>query len=151
MRAVLVAESDAPKYPLIHGVEHEVRTVAHLLESASARVVNDVNAEPSVQSVLNDLPTAHILHMACHGHQEEDALQSCFALRDGSLSIASLMSMRLPHAMLAFLSACETAKGGRNQPDQAAHLAASMLFCGFRSVVGTMWCAIRFNSSRSYS
>jgi CHAT domain-containing protein len=41
--------------------------------------------------------------------------------------------------MFAFLSACETAKGDRSQPDQAVHLAASLLFCGFRSVIATMW------------
>jgi CHAT domain-containing protein len=49
------------------------------------------------------------------------------------------MRLRLPHAVLAFLSACQTAQGSEKQPDQAVHLAASMLFCGFRSVVGTMW------------
>jgi CHAT domain-containing protein len=49
------------------------------------------------------------------------------------------MDLKLPKAMITYLSACETAKGGKKQPDQAVHLAASMLFCGFRSVVGTMW------------
>jgi CHAT domain-containing protein len=42
-------------------------------------------------------------------------------------------------AVLAFLSACRTAQGDANAPDQAVHLAASMLFCGFWSVIGTMW------------
>lgn len=40
------------------------------------------------------------------------------------------MNLNLPTAMLAFLSACKTAKGSEEQPDQAVHLAASMLFCG---------------------
>jgi hypothetical protein len=40
--------------------------------------------------------------------------------------------------MLAFLSACQTAKGDEDMPDQAVHLAASMLFCGFKSVIATM-------------
>jgi CHAT domain-containing protein len=49
------------------------------------------------------------------------------------------MKLDLKHAQLAFLSACETAKGDREQPDQAIHLAATMLFVGFKSVIGTMW------------
>jgi CHAT domain-containing protein len=113
--------------------------VAGIVMSTSASVVNDVHASSMVQSVLEQAPSAHILHLACHGHQHEDPLKSCFALQDGRLTISALMDLKLPKAMLAYLSACETAKGDKKQPDQAVHLAASMLFCGFRSVVGTMW------------
>jgi len=49
------------------------------------------------------------------------------------------MKLNLPRASLAFLSACETAKGSADQPDQVLHLAATMLFVGFPSVIGTMW------------
>jgi CHAT domain-containing protein len=49
------------------------------------------------------------------------------------------MSLNLPNAFLAILSACETAKGDASQPDQSVHLAAAMLYIGFKSVVGTMW------------
>ncbi|EJC97821.1 uncharacterized protein FOMMEDRAFT_162156 [Fomitiporia mediterranea MF3/22] len=49
-------------------------------------------------------------------------------------------SPNLPNAEFAFLSACHTAE----QPhlgtyDEVLHLAAAMQFCGFRSVIGTMW------------
>jgi CHAT domain-containing protein len=40
---------------------------------------------------------------------------------------------------LAFLSACETAKVHKNVPDEAMHLAATLLFAGFRGVIATMW------------
>jgi CHAT domain-containing protein len=42
---------------------------------------------------------------------------------------------------LAFLSACETATGDREIPDdsEALHLAATLLIAGFQSVVATMW------------
>jgi CHAT domain-containing protein len=40
----------------------------------------------------------------------------------------------------AFLSACHTAAiNVDNTPDEAIHLAAALQFCGFRSVVGTLW------------
>ena len=46
----------------------------------------------------------------------------------------------LPNAEFAFLSACHTAgQGPKYALDEALHLAAAMQFCGFKSVVGTMW------------
>ena len=41
---------------------------------------------------------------------------------------------------MAFLSACHTAAGdSKGTPDEVVHLAAALQFCGFRSVVGTLW------------
>jgi CHAT domain-containing protein len=47
----------------------------------------------------------------------------------------------LPGAEFAFLSASHTAEvmPDNGMPDEALHLTAAMLHCGFRSVVGTMW------------
>jgi CHAT domain-containing protein len=60
------------------------------------------------------------------------------------LTVSDIMALRLPNVLLAFLSACETAKGDEKQPDQAVHLAAAMLFAGIKSVVGTMWYVLTF-------
>jgi CHAT domain-containing protein len=60
------------------------------------------------------------------------------------------MELNIKDGFLAFLSACETARGSEDQPDQAMHLAAAMLFVGFKSVVATMWsvgCLLRVESS----
>jgi CHAT domain-containing protein len=90
---------------------------------------------------LEHIHSASILHMACHGTQDlSDALQSGFFLEDKLLPVSKLMELKLPNAFLAVLSACETAKGDATQPDQTIHLAATMLFAGFKSVVATMWC-----------
>lgn len=53
--------------------------------------------------------------------------------------VSELMNFDLKNALFAYLSACETAKGDSERPDQAVHLAAAMLFVGFRSIVATMW------------
>ncbi|EIN12573.1 hypothetical protein PUNSTDRAFT_141242 [Punctularia strigosozonata HHB-11173 SS5] len=93
-----------------------------------------------VPTILRELPNATILHLACHGYQDpKNPLASGFLLRDEMLTIAKLMPISLPNAFLAFLSACETAKGDTNQPDQTVHLAAAMLFAGFKSVIATLW------------
>ncbi|KAG1737293.1 CHAT domain-containing protein [Suillus lakei] len=39
----------------------------------------------------------------------------------------------------AFLSACETAVGDHNTPDEVIRLAAGLQFAGTKSVIGTLW------------
>jgi hypothetical protein len=122
-------------------VVDEALAVRECFTSAGAQVLNKPSAHttiPELRSLLEATP-AHVLHMACHGIQDSEPLKSSFLLQDGRLSIEDILQLNLPHAFLAFLSACQTAKGDQDAPDQAVHLAASMLFCGFRSVVGTMW------------
>jgi CHAT domain-containing protein len=122
-------------------VRDEIDGVADCFMKAGATIVNDASVPPSVSSLLAKLQTArvNILHLACHGTQNKDPLRSAFILKDGELSVRELMRLDLRRAALAFLSASETAKGEQTQPDQAVHLAASMLFCGFKSIIGTMW------------
>ena len=95
----------------------------------------------SVKEVLSHLPSVSIAHFACHGTQSLDKpLESSLILPDGDLKISEIMRLSLPEASLAFLSACQTAQGDIEVPDEAIHIAATMLFVGFRGVVGTMWC-----------
>ena len=94
----------------------------------------------SCMDVLSNLSGATILHLACHGHHDTaNALDSGFVMCDKMLTVTELMKLNIPNSLLAFLSACETAKSAETQPDQAIHLAATMLFVGFKSVIGTMW------------
>jgi CHAT domain-containing protein len=94
----------------------------------------------SVGRVLSLLPDASFVHFACHGLQDlVDPLESALLLGDGDLKVSKIMQNSIQNASLAFLSACETAKGDEKIPDEAMHLAGTMLFAGFRGVVGTMW------------
>jgi CHAT domain-containing protein len=137
---LLVCEASSGR-AYLPNVEIEAGEVLECFEAARARILNTVSFHTSraqMHSFLEE-SSAHVLHLASHGVQETDPLQSAFLLEDGRFSIEDFMRLHLPHATLAFLSACETAKGDKRAPDQAVHLAASMLFCGFRSVIGTMW------------
>lgn len=94
----------------------------------------------SADDVLHHVSEATILHLACHGFQRAGRpLESGFVMQDEVLTISRLMSLNLPNAFLAFLSACESARSDEKQPNQSITLASSMLFAGFKSVVGTMW------------
>jgi tetratricopeptide (TPR) repeat protein len=94
----------------------------------------------TVERVTERIKTASFVHLACHGLQHRtNALESGFYLNDDKLTISKLMELQLDHPWFAYLSACETAKGDAEQPDQVMHLAAAMLFAGFKHVVATMW------------
>jgi CHAT domain-containing protein len=105
-----------------------------------------VNTE--VETALIHLRESSIVHLACHGVQDLNLpLDSGLALTDGRLKISEIMrrpagddELDIKKTMsLAFLSACETAKSDKTVPDEAMHLAATLLFAGFRGVVATMW------------
>jgi CHAT domain-containing protein len=102
--------------------------------------VETLASAATVDRVMDRIQSAHFAHLACHGTQDVDnALESGFHLSDGKLTVSKLMILNLDKAWFAYLSACETAKGDEEQPDQVVHLAAAMLHAGFKSVVATMW------------
>lgn len=92
-----------------------------------------------IENVLPHFRTASIVHLACHGEQKKNPLESALLLEDGRLNVTRLMQLSLDRASLAFLSACQTAMGDEELPDEVIHLAAALLFVGFRGAVGTMW------------
>ncbi|KAF8531369.1 CHAT domain-containing protein [Gautieria morchelliformis] len=93
-----------------------------------------------VEAVVSHLPTTSIAHFACHGQQHpENPLESSLMLHDGPLKVSKIMQQPTPNAKLAFLGACQTATGDKTLPDEAIHLASTLLFAGFRGVVATMW------------
>lgn len=115
----------------------------HLLlriRSDPTKSVAELNQNCSYEDVVKKLPDASIVHLACHGSQErKKPLESGFRLTGQTLTVADLMQLNIPRPFFAFLSACESASGDIDVPDETVHLAASMLFSGFKSVVGTMW------------
>ncbi|TFK35286.1 CHAT domain-containing protein [Crucibulum laeve] len=94
----------------------------------------------TVEKVLSNLPATCIAHFACHGYQDlNNPLESGLILDDGHLKISQMMRCSLPNASIAFLCACETAMGTEEIPDEVIHLAASLIFTGFKGVIATMW------------
>ncbi|KAJ7930992.1 CHAT domain-containing protein [Mycena leptocephala] len=66
--------------------------------------------------------------------------QSALLLAGSSqLTLERIIQLNLPHADLAFLSACQTATGDKKLEEEAVHLAAGMLLAGYRGVIATMW------------
>ncbi|KAG8882784.1 hypothetical protein FRB97_007718 [Tulasnella sp. 331] len=125
------------------GTDVPLEFVGEELDILMKRVPGTELLEDSAAShdaVVERLPTRPWVHIACHGHQDiTRPFQSRFRLQDKPLTLQEVISMKLPDAEFAFLSACHTATGDRNTPDEGLHLAAAMQFAGYRSVVGTLW------------
>jgi CHAT domain-containing protein len=143
MDMLLVAEDCAknPTMDTLASVRKEVRCIEAIAKAKQfGRSVDVISSGATVHQVAERAKSADFLHLACHGIQDQtDALESGFYLSDGKLTISKLMDLQLDKPWLAYLSACETAKGDANQPDQVMHLAAAMLFAGFKHVIATMW------------
>ena len=55
------------------------------------------------------------------------------------LTALDLSSARMEGLELAFLSACTTARIGRDLPDESLHLGAACQLAGYRHVIATLW------------
>ena len=123
-------------------VKEEIGHIQRLLNN-NADILEGPDANHD--TVLSGLQTHSWVHFACHGHLNEQPFHSSFQLHDHSrLELVKLIPSQFPNAELAFLSACHTAASAAGgdavgTPDEVVHLAAALQFCGFRSVVGTLW------------
>ncbi|PSR90706.1 hypothetical protein PHLCEN_2v4855 [Hermanssonia centrifuga] len=158
-RVLLAAETNTSNLTPLPNVAKEIAAVKLIIPShaiislggdelGSASVDSEEAGHSTrVQDVVEAFPQASIVHLACHGIQRDasdsatgyasEALTSGFCLRDGNLTILNLLRLGAPRAFFAFLSACESVKEA--QLDESVHLTAALMFCGFRSVVATMW------------
>jgi CHAT domain-containing protein len=133
--------------PPLPGSIAELKKIEQIVPNKWLTVLG--NAKPAtVASARTHLRESSIIHFACHGIQDmAHPLNSGLILTDGRLKVSEIMrrpegddALHVYNSMsLAFLSACETAKGDKGLPDEAMHLAATLLFAGFRGVVATMW------------
>jgi tetratricopeptide (TPR) repeat protein len=137
---VVAAEhAQDPSLPTLKYVAEETRNIYNSVAGAGVSItsIKDTSTKPEV---IEALELTHLVHFACHGVQVgREPHESHFCLQSDNLTVEELMQTDLRTSFCAFLSACETAKGDRQHADEAVHLAAAMLFAGFKSVVATMW------------
>ena len=63
-----------------------------------------------------------------------------FEFYEKRLTLLEIVRSRLPAAEFAFFSACHTAELTEgSSAEEGLHMAATVQYCGFRSVAGTMW------------
>ena len=61
-------------------------------------------------------------------------------LHKADLTLLAIVRSQLPATEFAFLAACHTAELTEGSAtNEGLHFAAAVQYCGFRSVIGTMW------------
>lgn len=109
--------------------------------AAGLTVLRREGPEVTTKQLQVDMGKCSWAHFACHGVQDlEDPMMSGLDLDNNErLQLSDIIAKDLHHTEFAFLSACQTASGDGNLPDEAIHLAAGMLLAGYRGVIATMW------------
>ncbi|CAE6460814.1 unnamed protein product [Rhizoctonia solani] len=99
-----------------------------------------IDCQATTAAVLDAMEQHNWVHLACHANQNvKDPIKSGFHLHDGTLDLSAISRRSFKNKGLAFLSACQTATGDENLPDEAIHLASGMLMAGYPSMIATMW------------
>jgi CHAT domain-containing protein len=131
---LIVGQTD----PSLQGVRGEIKVIQRHAPSASSLI----GAKATRARVIKHLPKHQMVHFACHGRLEpEKPFETGFVLHgDERLTLLDIVRLQLSTAECAFLSVCHAAEWtDAYTPDEALHLTAAMQYCGFRSVVGTLW------------
>ena len=114
-----------------------------VIQTTKTPVTALISAMATPKTVIEGLRGHRFAHFVCHGLLETGKpFDASLELHGDNLTLLNIVRSRLPAAEFAFLSACHTAaltEGSVCATDEGLHLAAAMQYCGFRSVVGTMW------------
>ncbi|MEU2062427.1 CHAT domain-containing protein [Streptomyces sp. NPDC013455] len=125
-----------PHWPDLPAAEEETRALRR--RHPDTRLLTGSAA--TIRTVLEALDRCSWAHFACHGTQDPaQPSRGALILHDGPLTLSDIARLRVPHAEFAFLSACETSRGGLVLADEALSLAATLQVAGFRDVIGTLW------------
>jgi CHAT domain-containing protein len=129
----------APPEGTLPGVREEIEVIKRVLTSSvDTTLLGDATSDTATECLQHH----QFAHFACHGVLEGGKpFDAAFKLRgDNHLTLLDIVRSRLPAAEFALLSACHTAElTDGSIADEVLHLTAALQYCGFRSVVGTMW------------
>ena len=129
---LLVAQPDT-----LPGAFGEIKAI----EATKTPVTTLISAMATPEAVIKGLRDHRFAHFVCHGILETGKpFDASLELHKDNLTLLAIVRSQLPAAEFAFLAACHTAELTEGSvSDEGLHLAAAMQYCGFRSVVGTLW------------
>ncbi|KAI0298375.1 hypothetical protein B0F90DRAFT_1669104 [Multifurca ochricompacta] len=133
---LLVANPDES----LPGAFGEMSVIQSLKSRVPVATLCGKNATPA--DVVEGLRHHGFAHFVCRGTLETGKpFDASFKLFDDErLTLLDIVRSRLPAGEFAFLAACHTAElTDESIADEGLHLTAAVQYCGFRSVVGTMW------------
>ncbi|WP_405951441.1 CHAT domain-containing protein [Streptomyces prunicolor] len=136
---LVVAVPDAENAPSLPGAAAEAAALAELLPNSLVLS----GAQATYENVVRALPAHPVAHLSCHGLTSwENPAAGMLLLHDHltrPLTVEQLSAMELPHADLAYLSACSTSHTHPYSADEALHITGAFQLAGYRRVIGTLW------------
>ncbi|MHB9856640.1 CHAT domain-containing protein [Streptomyces sp. YIM S03343] len=137
--AVLIVEqAEVPALPRLPAARKEALELVTRLTDRTL-LTGSMVTPPALRKAL---PRHACLHFAGHArHDPAHPAHGGLHCHGGLLTVEDISRLRLDHAALAFLSACETARGTERLPDEPVHLAGALQLAGFTNVVATQWIA----------
>ena len=136
--SILVVAQPDKSLPTVGG---EIKAV----QALDTEVTCLISEAATPDTVIDGFHHHGFVHIACHGKLEAGKpFEAGFKPHgDARLTLLEIVRAHLPSAEFAFLSACHTAEVTEGSVvDEGLHLAAAVQYCGFRSVVGTMWAMV---------
>jgi CHAT domain-containing protein len=127
-----VSYSDVDELP---GVNAEIESIRAFFDAPVVCV------EPPAESgdLLKNSASPRVLHLACHGQPETDAiLLSRFLMADRPVFAFELMMADL-NMDVAVITACETAEASHQAGGHMQSLATAFLRAGVRTVIAAFW------------
>ena len=141
---VIVAMPVTPDAPDLDGAAREAEDLSQRFPSHT--LLSGPGATRA--AVMAAMPHHPWAHFSCHGTQNTlDPSAGRLILHDGPLEIQQIAALRLTGASFAYLSACDTYRGGTDIPDEGITLAAALQLAGYQHVIATLWQISGLNSS----
>ena len=133
---LIVAMPETPGADDLPGAETEASDLANRFSRSTC-----LSGQSATYAAVTEAMGEHLwAHFACHGVQELRApSRGRLRLYDEPLTIPQLIALDLNSPSFAFLSACETYRGGTLIPDEGITLASAFQLAGYQHVIATMW------------
>lgn len=139
--ALVAVGNPLPQTRELPASELEAAGVAAVVQAEETTVL--VGATAKKKAVLEALPRATHIHLACHGAAVRDLRNldgGLFFAGDEQLSAAELLEVDLSRARLVVASACETGLIGEYDTlDESLALSTVLLGAGAAGVVASLW------------
>ncbi|MFI0374059.1 CHAT domain-containing protein [Actinomadura sp. 1N219] len=136
---LVISMPGTPDLPSLPGALRESSLLSGL-PVPTRTLTGDQADRAAVRRALDEHAWAHF---ACHAAQDlRHPSRGRLFLHDHRtrpFTVLDISRMHLRHARFAFLSACETARGGRRLPDEALHLGGALQLAGYQHVIATLW------------
>ncbi|MFF9374260.1 CHAT domain-containing protein [Streptomyces griseoluteus] len=136
-----VGLKDTPGHPKLAAAHLEVRAVRGWAPDAAELL----DEQATRRAVLAGLRAHDWVHFAGHAEQDPSADDNGHLVchdhtTAGPLTMADIADAQsASRSFLAYLAACDTARGRANLTDQAMHLAGGVQSAGFAHVVASFW------------